>query len=256
MILDQWMLTDTLALVNGATKGIGLACAQAFLDLGARVMIVARNPDDVEHQLGSWRKQGFDVHGIAADVADPSGREALFAEISCQWSHLDIVVNNVGTNIRKKSVEFSTEEYRHIMNTNMDATFDVCKRAYPMLKKSKAGALVNMLSVAGFTHLRTGAPYAMSKAALNQLTRNLAVEWAVDGIRVNGVAPWYTKTPLVEAVLKDEQYLSDILARTPLGRIAEPEEVASVVAFLCMPASSYVIGQCIAVDGGFLINGF
>jgi Tropinone reductase 1 len=94
----------------------------------------------------------------------------------------------------------------------------------------------------------------MSKAALLQLTRNLAGEWAGDGIRANAVAPWYTRTPLVEKPLQNDDYRNLVLQRTPLGRIAEPEEVAAVIAFLCMPASSYVTGQCIAVDGGFLIN--
>jgi len=104
--------------------------------------------------------------------------------------------------------------------------------------------------------LRTGTPYAMSKAALAQFSRNLAVEWAPDNIRVNAVAPWYIRTPLVEPVLKDKDFYAEVLSRTPMNRIGEPAEVAGLVAFLCMPASSYITGQCIAVDGGFTIYGF
>jgi len=125
-----------------------------------------------------------------------------------------------------------------------------------MLKKSESGAVVNIISVAGLTHLRTGTPYGMTKAAINQLTKNLSVEWATVGIRVNAVAPWYTRTSLVEKLLENKEYLKAVIDRTPLGRIAEPEEIASAVAFLCMPAASYITGQCIATDGGFTINGF
>jgi Tropinone reductase 1 len=128
--------------------------------------------------------------------------------------------------------------------------------AYPFLKKSGNARVINISSVSGLKHLRTGVIYAMSKAAMIQFTKNLAVEWAPDNILVNCLAPWYIKTPLAEAVLKNPEYLKDVLDRTPLGRVGEPEEVAATAAFLCMPASSYITGQCLAVDGGFSVYGF
>ncbi len=252
----KWSLAGRRALVTGGTKGIGLAISQEILDSGGEVYIVARDAGRIERLVASWREEGFNASGVPADISIRSERERVFEEIEKSGDGLDILINNVGTNIRKKAVEYSGDEYRTVIDTNMHSTFHMCQLSHPFLRKSESASVVNILSVAGLTHLRTGAPYGMSKAAILQLTKNLAVEWAGDGVRVNAVAPWYTRTSLVEGLLKDKSYLEEILEKTPLGRIAEPGEIASVVAFLCMPAASFVTGQCIAVDGGFMVKGF
>ena len=253
---NKWRLDGKRALITGGTKGIGLATANEILALGGEIFIIARDNDLLQQRLNEWQKQGYSACGEAGDIANKADRRYIFDELSNIWDYIDIVINNVGTNIRKKAVDYTSDEYDEILSTNLHSAFDMCQRAYPFLKTSGNGAVVNVLSVAGLTHLRTGAPYAMSKAALLQLTRNLAVEWAHDNIRVNAVAPWYTKTPMVEKLFEDKAYLNDVLARTPMKRIAEPEEVASAIVFLCLPAASYITGECIAVDGGFLIHGF
>lgn len=252
----KWRLDGKRALITGGTKGIGLAVANEILHLGGEVFIVARNQDLINQQLTEWKNEGNTAYGFAADVSTKSGRNDLFVAIKKIWDSFEILVNNVGTNIRKKAIEFTLDEFESIMSTNMTSNFEMSRMAYPFLKSTGDASIVNLVSVAGFTHLRTGPPYGMSKAAIQQLTKNLAVEWAKDGIRVNAVAPWYTRTPLVEKVLQDEAYYKDILDHTPMGRIAEAEEVSGLVAFLCMPAASYITGQSIAVDGGFLIRGF
>jgi Tropinone reductase 1 len=259
MSTDVWKLEGKQVLVTGATEGIGHATAEQALGLGASVFAVARTAEKLDRRLADWRGQGYRVHGCAADVADAEDRTRLMRELGDTWDRVDAVINNVGTNVRKPAVEYTADEFDFIMRTNMVSAFEICRAAHPLLVRRGAApgelaTIVNVLSVAGLTHMPTGAPYGMSKAALLQLTRNLAGEWAKDGIRVNAVAPWYTRTPLVEEPLRDEGYRQHILDRTPLGRIAEPEEVASVIAFLCMAASSYVTGQCVTVDGGFLIN--
>lgn len=252
----RWNLKTKKALITGATKGIGKAIAEEFIDLGAQVFIVARNEQDVRQTIRDWKAKDFKAMGINADVTNPDDRKKIFDQIERQFGGLDILVNNAGTNIRKKTLEYSMEEYDFLVGTNMRAAFEMCRLAYPFLKKSGTAAIVNIVSVAGLTHLRTGSPYAMSKAAITQLTRNLAVEWAEEGIRVNAIAPWYIRTPLAESVLKNKDYLNDVLERTPMKRVGEPQEVAAATAFLCMPAASYITGQCIAVDGGFMVKGF
>jgi Tropinone reductase 1 len=263
---ERFSLAGRSALITGGTRGIGHAVATQFLELGADVFVIARDRARLAACLDQWRKlhPGRTIEGHAGDVAVEADRQASFRALEQKLGRLDLLVNNVGTNVRKRAQDYAIDEYRHVIETNMTSGFEICRRAYPLLCAAgpralpdRAGAaVVNVVSVAGMTHVRSGAPYGMTKAALIQLTKNLAVEWARSGIRVNAVAPWYIMTPLAKPVLDVESYRSAVIERTPLGRIGQPEEVASAVAFLCMPASSYITGQCIAVDGGFTINGF
>lgn len=247
-----WSLKSQRALVTGGTKGIGEAIVRQFLDLGASVFIVARNSDLLQQQLTRYRQEGHTVDGMAVDVSQPGTASQVIEKAESVWGGLDILVNNAGTNIRKPTAEYSPSEYDHILNTNLRSAYELTQAAYPFLKASGSGKVIFISSVSGLAHTSSGSLYGMTKAALLQLTRNLAVEWAPDGIRVNAVAPWYIKTPLATPVLTNPEKLSGILKRTPMNRIGEPEEVASVVSFLSMPASGYVTGQTISVDGGLM----
>lgn len=253
---SKWSLQGKKALVTGATKGIGAAIAEEFLQHGADVFILARSKDEIDSKLKEWTAKGFSVDGATCDVQSEQDRKHVIQTIKKKWGVLDLLINNVGTNIRKKTQEYSLEEYENVVNVNQTSAFDFCRLSFDMLKLSQAASIVNIASISGLTSDGTGSPYAMGKAAMIHLSNYLSCEWAKYNIRVNTVAPWYIETPLTRSVLEDQDKLNRIIERTPMQRVGKAEEVAGIVAFLCMPAASYITGQCIAVDGGFLNYGF
>ncbi len=254
----RWRLDGQTALISGASAGIGLACARELAALGADVLMLARDEARLEAARAELVEEfpQCEIFSFAADVADTEQRLEVFDWVADLELPLSILINNVGSNATKAALDYLEDEVRELLETNVLSAFEMCRLAHPHLAEHGNAAIVNIGSVSGLTHVRSGAPYGMTKAALTQLTRNLACEWADDGIRVNAVAPWYIRTQRTEGPLADADYLDEVLARTPMGRIGEPEEVAAAVAFLCLPASSYITGECIAVDGGFLRYGF
>ncbi|OKL41563.1 SDR family oxidoreductase [Pontibacter flavimaris] len=253
MAQNRWLLTGRKAVVTGGSKGIGEATVKELLALGAQVLAVARKQEDLD-RLKEQHPQG--LYTLPADVSQPEGRTAVAEWVQQEWGLLDILVNNAGTNIRKPTADYTSAEFDFIMQTNLRSAFELNRLLYPLLQKSGQGNIVHVTSVAGLVHVRTGSIYGMTKAALTQLTRNLAVEWAKDGIRVNAVAPWYISTPLAQTVLSNPEFYNHVISRTPMQKIGEPADVAGAVAFLCLPAAAYITGQTIAVDGGFTVNGF
>lgn len=201
------------------------------------------------------QQRKFKVEGVAGDVADRGFRSKLVKEIENKFGKLDILVNNVGTNVRKKFIEYTEEEYRKLFETNLFSLTEMSRLCHPLLKKSGKGSVINIASVAGTIDIQSGPPYGMTKAAIIQLTKHLAVEWALDGIRVNAVSPWYIDTPLTQPVLSNPERLKLVIESTPMARVGQPEEIASLVAYLAMDKASYVTGQNINVDGGMMAKG-
>ena len=256
--IQAWQLSDHMALITGASQGIGYATARELALLGSNLLLVARHEDELEQARHELSDAFPDIQVLAfrADLTEVEERLAVFDFVLDLHLPLSLLINNLGGNQSHPVLDYAPHDYQNIFEKNVFCAYEMCRLAYPWLRAHPAASIVNVGSVAGFTHIRTGAPYGMAKAALHQLTRNLAVEWSVDGIRVNAVAPWYIRTRRSESALGDGDYLDQVLERTPLKRIGETEEVAAVIAFLCLPAASYMTGQVLPVDGGFLSLGF
>ncbi|CAE8633305.1 unnamed protein product, partial [Polarella glacialis] len=229
---SRWSLQGFRAVVTGSTKGLGRACAEEMLRLGAEVVVTARNSAEVEAVCLELQACGAGrVHGLAADVSSREGREALVAFVQRLWGGIldggvpspskpkpsntaaTGLVNNAGTNVRKPIQDATEEDYNNIMRTNLDSCWFLCKLFKPMLEKSGRASVVNVSSVAGVRSTGTGSIYAMSKAAMAHLSTSLACEWGPLGIRVNCVCPWMARTPLLEeAVRNNPKQLEDVKA--------------------------------------------
>ncbi|KAB2606963.1 tropinone reductase [Pyrus ussuriensis x Pyrus communis] len=232
----RWSLRGMTALVTGGTKGIGYAIVEELARLGAIVHTCSRNEVELNDCLSQWEEKGFQVTGSICDVVSKTQREELINKVSSLFDgKLNILINNVGTNLPKATLEYTAEDYSFIMSTNLESAYNFCQLSHPLLKAAGAASIVFF--------------------AINELVKNLACERAKDNIRTNSVAPWFITTPLADPVLRNEKILEMMNSRCPLGRPGEPEEVSSLVAFLCLPAASYITGQTIIIDGGVTVNG-
>ncbi|KEH22977.1 putative tropinone reductase I [Medicago truncatula] len=255
---QRWSLQGKTALVTGGTRGIGHAIVEELVEFGARVHICARNQDDINKCLEEWKGKGFCVTGSACDLLSCDQRQNLMENVASIFQgKLNILVNNAATCTHKKILEYTAEDIVTTMGTNFESGYHLCQLAYPLLKESGYGSIVFISSVGGLKAFDACSIYAASKGAINQLTKNIALEWAKDNIRANVVAPGPVNTDLLESILKSKPFekitMDDIASSAPVGRVGEPKDISALVAFLCLPAASYVTGQIIAADGGFIL---
>ncbi|XP_059283605.1 tropinone reductase homolog At5g06060-like [Lycium ferocissimum] len=202
---SRWSLSGFTALVTGGTRGIGYAVVEELAELGATVYTCSRNEAELNERLQEWAAKGLQVKGSVCDASSREQRIQLMENVSSAFDgklNILLSINNVGTNIRKPTIDYTAEEYARLLGMNLESAFRLCQLAHPLLKASGNGSVVFISSVTGLVHVGSaGSIYGATKEAMNQLTRNLACEWAKDNIRVNGVAPWYIRMSLVEHVI-------------------------------------------------------
>lgn len=248
-LLSRFRVDGRFAVVTGGASGIGLSTAHLLVEAGARVAVLDRDGAAAEKAAAGL---GAAAEAAAVDVADASAVDAAFARLAERHGRIDILINNAGMAIRRPSLELSVEDWDRVVAVNMTGAF-LCARAAARAM-GQGGAIVNTSSIMGFSGggLYPNISYQTTKGALVNMTRALAVEWAPLGIRVNAVAPTWTRTPLIGALEEQPDLVARMKAMTPMGRLAEPEEVATAILFLASPAASMVTGHTLAVDGGFL----
>lgn len=254
--MSRFSLAGRVALVTGAGRGIGKALALGLAQEGADLVCLARTQSEVEATAALAREMGRRAIAVTADITVKAQVDAAVAAAVQQMGRIDILVNNAGMNIRTPALDLPEQDWDTVVDTNLKGPFLVAQAVGRQMCAQGYGRIINIASVGGGVALRTGVAYGSSKAGLIHMTRILALEWAKYGVTVNAIGPWYFKTSLTSTLLANEQYLSEILARTPLKRVGELEELVGPVVFFASGASSYVTGQVLYVDGGMTIYGF
>lgn len=236
-----------IAVVTGAARGIGRACAEKLAKDGMAVLLLGRTQASVEKAAEELRAQGLEAEAFVCEVSDRASVQAAAAQILEKYGRVDVLVNNAGITRDAMFHKMSDESWDTVIDTNLTGTYNVCRAFVPAMRTARSGCIVNLASTSALGNIGQ-ANYAASKAGVMGLTRTLAKELGPYGIRVNAIMPGSTRTDMFRTV--PEELVKKLEGAVPLRRLAEPEEQAAVISFLCSDAASYLTGQSIAVDGG------
>jgi NAD(P)-dependent dehydrogenase (short-subunit alcohol dehydrogenase family) len=254
MYLDMFKLTDRIALVTGGGRGIGLACAEALAEAGAKVIIADRDAAIAEEGRAVLRTKNADAEVVTMDVTDSARVTQVADELVSRHGKIDILVNNAGIARSETPAEAVTDEHwLNVIDVNLNGTFWCCRAFGRHMLEAKSGAIVNIGSMSGFivNKPQEQCYYNASKAAVHHLTKSLAAEWGQRGVRINAVAPTYIATPLNEFVKSNPAMYDAWIGGTPMARLGRVEEIASVVLFLASDAASLMTGSIVLADGGY-----
>jgi NAD(P)-dependent dehydrogenase (short-subunit alcohol dehydrogenase family) len=253
MSLELFDLSGKVAMVTGSTRGLGETAAKALAKAGADVAICGRNRDDLDRVSSAIKELGRDSAGFFLDVTSKKSVLEGIDGIMNHFGKVDILINNAGVNHRVPALEFPEEAWDLIINTNLKGYFLVAQAVVPQMLERGYGKVINISSIMGTVALPNQLAYASSKGGVNQMTKVMALEWAKEGVRVNAIGPTYFETDLVTPIRNDPERFNFINERTPMGRWGYLPELEGIVIFLASPASDFITGQTIYVDGGWTI---
>ena len=251
-IRNLFELDGKIALITGASKGIGEAMARGLAEFGAKVVVSSRKADAVEAVAESFKADGLEASGIAANMGRAEDIAALMDKVVGVYGGLDILINNAATNPVYGPIQQTDERaFDKIIDVNLKGPHELCKRAYPVLKDRGGGSIMHISSIGGLTPEKGIGMYSVSKAALISLTKVMAQDWGPDNIRVNAICPGLIKTKFSEALWSDEANLKRFLHSIPLGRLGRADDIAGLAVYLASDASAYCTGGVYMVDGGY-----
>ena len=253
--MNLFDLKGKVAVITGGNGGIGLGMAQGIASLGASIVIAGRNADKATAALRTLRDMGVEASFVAADVTKKAECTALIAGAAERHGRVDILVNNAGTSVRKMPQDLSEDEWHHVLDTNLTSAFFCSQAAHPVMLKAGGGKMINIGSMMSLFGAPYATAYASSKGGIVQMTRAMATAWAKDNIQVNAVLPGWIDTDLTRRARQEVPGLHErVENRTPAARWGVPHDMAGVAAFLASPASDFVTGAAIPVDGGYSIG--